>query len=367
LFEAGCDWMSARGQPDHVAVHAADGQLTYQELDGLANQMARYLLTRGVGPGDRVGLLIDQGTDSYVAMLAVLKIQAVYVPMDLGFPADRVLHLTTEVGVRTVVSETSLAERLRVHPRGPQVQVLLMDVDALAISRHLTSRLDRNERGGPVSEVASLTYPTDPHARPHGVEFTHARLCKFAIAAAKLSGVSMDDRVYESVSAPSDYSVEAIWVAWIVGATLIPKAPGPGLSGAPLCRFLAAQRVTALYCTPRLLASVDEELPGLSLIVLSGSPCPSDLLTRWRRPGRRVVSVYGTTPSQPPTTAATKHLATAGPVSHMPSSAAPGRPVPGELTTRRDERTPVRTAAARPRPAHPAAPSAQTPPAVSSH
>lgn len=312
LFEAGCDWLSVRGRPDHIAVHAADGQLTYHELDGLANQLARYLLAKGVGPGDRAGLLLDQGTDIYVAMLAVLKIQAVYVPMDLRFSADGVQYLTTDVGVRTVLSETSLAERLQVHPGGPQVQLLLVDVDALEISRHATSRLDRSERGGPVSEIASLIYPTDPHTRPDGVKLTHASLGKFALAAAKLSGLSMDDRVYESVSAASEYSVEAIWVAWIVGATLIPKGPGPSLWGAPLRRFLAAHRVTALYCTPRVLASVDEDLPGLGLIVLSGHPCPSDLLARWRRPGRRVVSVYGTTTSQPGSTATTP-FATAGP------------------------------------------------------
>lgn len=301
LFEAGCDWLTAQGQPDHAAVRAPDGVLTYHELDGLANQLARYLLSRGVGPGDRVGLLLDQGSDTYIAMLAVLKLQAVYVSMDLGFPADRVAHLIIEAGVHTVVSETSMAERLPVPHGGPDLRLVLIDAEALEISRCASGRLGGAEHAGPVGELASLVYPSAPAGGPDGVEISHSGVCNFALTTAKLSGLRVEDRVFEGLSGAPSFSVEGIWVAWIVGATLVPKGPGPRLWGPQLRRFLATNRVTALYCTPALLAGLDEDLPELRFVLLSGQPCPGDLLLRWRRPGRRVISVYGTTePDRPP-------------------------------------------------------------------
>jgi non-ribosomal peptide synthetase component F len=246
-------------------------------------------------------LLLDQGADTYIAMLAVLKIQALYVSLDPRFPDHRIDYLTAETGVRMLVLESSLAERL-LAPECPDMQVVLIDAQALEISRCATTRLDDNEHGGPVGELASLTYPTGPAGSAGGVEITHAGICNFALTAAKLSGLSVQDRVYEDLSTAPEFSVVGIWVAWMVGATLFPKGAGPSLWGPELRRFLATNRVTALYCTPALLASLDEDLPELRFVLLSEQACPSDLLARWRRPGRRVVSVYGTTESHPPVT-----------------------------------------------------------------
>ena len=78
LYEARCDWLQQHGQADHLAADAGDVTLTYAELDARANQLARFLIRRGVRPGDRIGLLFDGAVDSYVSMLAVLKAHAAY-------------------------------------------------------------------------------------------------------------------------------------------------------------------------------------------------------------------------------------------------------------------------------------------------
>jgi non-ribosomal peptide synthetase component F len=298
LFEAGCDWLTARGQSDRVAVHTREGVLTYHDLDCLASQLARYLLACGSRSGDRIGLLLDEGPETYVAMLAVLKLQATYVPLDPAFPADRIRHITAAARVAVLLTETSLADRMpaRCFPDG---QVVLIDAAAGDISRNDSTRLSNAEHGGPAGELASLIYPSAPTERPRCVEITHTGMCTFALTAAKIYGIRAEDRLYESLSSGSDLSFEGIWVAWMVGATLVPKPAGPRLSGRALRRFLAANNVTALYCEPGLLASLDEELPQLRVIAVSGQPCPSDLLARWRRPGRRLVSIYGTTGPQP--------------------------------------------------------------------
>src|SRR5882724_11720381 len=88
LFEERCDWTLRYGSNGALAVDA-ERSLSYQELDARANQLARYLRLHGAGSGDRIGLLFDRPADSYLAMLAVLKIGAAFVPMDVASPARR--------------------------------------------------------------------------------------------------------------------------------------------------------------------------------------------------------------------------------------------------------------------------------------
>ena len=87
LFERRCDRLREHGWGRHLAVDALDGSLSYPELDERANQLARFLVGRGLRPGDRVGLLSDVAVDGYVGMLAALKARAAYVPLDARFPA----------------------------------------------------------------------------------------------------------------------------------------------------------------------------------------------------------------------------------------------------------------------------------------
>ena len=92
-----------------------------------------------------------------------------------------------------------------------------------------------------------------------------------------------------------DFSVEEIWVPWAAGATLVPKPPGPHLLGHDLDTFLRDRRISALCCVPTLLATLEDDHPGLRFLLVSGESCPQDLISRWHRPGRRFLNVYGPT------------------------------------------------------------------------
>ena len=107
VFEEQCDWIRTYGRPGHLAVDSDEASLSYDELDARANQLARYLRLRGAGPGDRIALLFDRPADSYVAILAVLKISAAYVPLDVGFPTDRMAYIVTDARVRMVLSTST--------------------------------------------------------------------------------------------------------------------------------------------------------------------------------------------------------------------------------------------------------------------
>ena len=294
LFESQCDKFAAQGGAGQLAVDSGYASLTYQELDRAANQLARYLSARGARCGDRIGLMLDQGADNYIAMLAVLKVGAAYVPLDPGFPAQRIQYILADAEVRLLVSVSSLLSGLPdVVALG--VDVVVFDEVAGAVSRLDHARLDDAAHDGPADDLAYLIYTSGSTGTPKGVAVTHASACNFVQVAAEVYGITDADRVYQGLSVAFDFSVEEIWVPWMVGATVVPKPAGPSLLGQELHDYLSGNGVTTLCCVPTLLATLDDELPDLRVLLVSGEACPQDLVARWSRPGRRFLNVYGPT------------------------------------------------------------------------
>lgn len=291
LFEGVCDQLRESGRQGHVAVDTGDDVLTYDELDGQANSLARHLLQRGARPGDRIALLFDHALPAYTAMLASLKIGAAYVPLDPGFPSDRLAYITNDADVSLVLTLTSLKDRLS----ETAVPLLCLDRERSFIERHDSSRLTDDERRGDPESLAYIIYTSGSTGRPKGVAIEHPSICNFVRVAAETYGIRPQDRVYQGMTIAFDFSVEEIWVPWMAGATLVPKPRGTSLIGTDLAEYLTEKRITALCCVPTLLATLEDDLPNLRFLLVSGEACPRDLIVRWHRPGRRFLNVYGPT------------------------------------------------------------------------
>lgn len=291
LFEGVCDQLHESGRQGHVAVDTGDDVLTYDELDGRANSLARHLLQRGARPGDRIALLFDHALPAYTAMLAALKINAAYVPLDPGFPSDRLAYIINDADVSLVLTLTSLTDLL------PETAapLLFLDQEQSLIDSRDSSRLTDEERHGDPDGLAYIIYTSGSTGRPKGVAIEHASICNFVRVASETYGIRSQDRVYQGMTIAFDFSVEEIWVPWMAGATLVPKPRGATLLGADLAEYLTEKRVTALCCVPTLLATLEDDLPNLRFLLVSGEACPRDLIVRWHRPGRRFLNVYGPT------------------------------------------------------------------------
>ena len=294
VFEERVDWMSCYAHPNHLAVDAGDIAMTFAELDENANQLARHLIAGGARPGDRIGLLFDRAVYSYIGMLAVSKIHAAYVPLDAGFPSDRISYILSDAGARLVLSNAQVRDRVEgLEQIAPEL--LFVDEAADAIARRSPARLTDDERGAPVDDLAYLIYTSGTTGRPKGVAIGHASICNFVRVAAEVYGIRAEDRVYQGMTIAFDFSVEEIWVPWMAGATLVPKPAGPSLLGVDLHEYLTERRITAMCVVPTLLATIEDDLPELRFLLVSGEACPQDLITRWHRPDRRFLNVYGPT------------------------------------------------------------------------
>ncbi|MFJ9693718.1 Pls/PosA family non-ribosomal peptide synthetase [Kitasatospora sp. NPDC101183] len=285
FFERTCDRV-----PGNTAVDCGAVRLTYAELDRRANRLARLLRQRGAGPGQSVGILLERSPDSYVALLAVLKSGAAYVPLDPSYPADRVGFIASDAGLCALLSTSAMRHRTHELP----CQVLELDELAAEVAGQSGERPDTAIDPG---SVCYVIYTSGTTGRPKGVAVSQASIVNFLQAVAPIYQVREEDRVYQGLSLAFDFSVEEIWPAWVVGATLVAGPTNERRIGEGLGAFLVEQAITVLCCVPTLLTTIEAEVSTLRSLLVSGEACPPDLVKRWSRPGRRFLNVYGPTES----------------------------------------------------------------------
>ncbi|MCB1509894.1 MAG: amino acid adenylation domain-containing protein [Hyphomicrobiaceae bacterium] len=286
LFESTC----ARYGTNAAVITDAE-TVTYAELDRRANQVARHLIAQGVKPGDRVGLMFEKSVETYVAMIAVLKANAAYVPMDPGFPADRVRYIVGDAGLKLIVSMSSLSEKLA-EIGAPHV---MLDAERDAISARDGSAVTETEVGTSTDQTCYIIYTSGTTGNPKGVLIEQPSICNFVRVAGEQYGYRPGDRVYQGMTIAFDFSVEETWVPLIVGATLVPARRGPSLIGEDLGNFLHERKVTVVACCPTLLSTIERDLPHLRVLLVGGEACPQHLVTRWYREGRTILNSYGPT------------------------------------------------------------------------
>jgi non-ribosomal peptide synthetase-like protein len=263
--------------------------LTYRDLDRRANQVARYLVDQGIRPGDRVGLLFEKCPETYVAMLAVMKVNAAYVPLDPAFPGERIGFIVGDAEIEVIVSMSAFESRLA----AIDVRKVFLDAAKRKIDAKPAER--PTDVASTADPVCYIIYTSGTTGNPKGVAIGHASICNFVRVAAGLYGYVPGDRVYQGMTIAFDFSIEEIWVPLMAGATLVPARPGMSLIGDELADFLRDRRVTCLACCPTLLATIEQDVPQLRILLVGGEACPQNLVARWHRPGRTILNSYGPT------------------------------------------------------------------------
>ncbi len=303
LFEVRCDQLEREGLKGHPAVIAGETTVSYATLDKQANQLARYLLKVGVKSGDRVGILLNKTINTYTSLLAVMKINAAFVPLDACFPKERLAYIAQDAGIEVIITLSNLKK----HLAGIAGSCIVLDDAASRVSAESTAGLSEMEKGYPEDQLAYIIYTSGSTGNPKGVAIEHPSICNFVRAAGEVYGIRKEDRVFQGMTIAFDFSAEEIWVPLIAGATLVPGRPDASLLGDDLADFLFDNQITALCCVPTLLASIDRDLPALRFLLLSGEACPQDLVSRWHRPGRTILNAYGPTEATVTATVAEMH------------------------------------------------------------
>jgi non-ribosomal peptide synthetase-like protein len=286
LFESQAD-----ASPQATALLCADARMSYGELERRSNQLAWSLRQRGVGRGDCVGLWLPRSLDVYVALLAILKAGAAYVPLDPEYPVERVAFILADSHARAIVTSGALAARAA----GFSARLIALDQDAAEIATQPGQRPRNSDTGLSPRDLCYVIYTSGTTGRPKGVEIEHRSACHLVRAEGQIFQVRPSDRVFQGFSIAFDASVEEVWLAFFAGATLVAGTSEMVRAGAALSPMLTAAGVTVLSCVPTLLSMMEEDAPTVRLLIFGGEACPPDLVKRWWKPGRRVFNTYGPT------------------------------------------------------------------------
>ncbi|MEU3859275.1 amino acid adenylation domain-containing protein [Streptomyces sp. NPDC028722] len=316
----------ARRRPDAVAVVCGERSLSYRELDSRANRLAHLLAGSGARPGVFVGVCLPRSLDLPVALLAVLKTGAAYLPLDPSYPAERVAWMVQDAHPVVVVGTS---EVLRSGNR------LLLDDPVVA------ARLADTPDGAPQvvrdpGDAAYMIYTSGSTGRPKGVVVAHANVMALFTAARDVFDFGPDDVWTLFHSYAFDFSVWELWGALLHGGTLVVVPVDTARSAPDFLRLLADRRVTVLNQTPSAfyeLARADAEDPvtssqlALRYLVFGGEALDLARLEEWYErhgPGKpELVNMYGITET-------TVHVTfTALDPDRTAAAGLVGRPLPG--------------------------------------
>jgi amino acid adenylation domain-containing protein len=260
LFEARADQC-----PDAVAVVFEGEGLSYAELDRRASRLARLLVGRGVGPESLVAVVLERSAELVVVLLAVLKAGAAYLPVDPGYPAERVAFMLADAAPAIIVTAAAAVAAV---PATVTIPVLVLDGDEVAAELTGTgdTSLGDDERVAPLlpAHPAYVIYTSGSTGRPKGVVVTHRGVDRLVRenGFAELGG---GDVVGLVSSVSFDAATFEIWGALAVGAAVAVAPPGV-LSVAELRGFLSGYGVSVLWLT----AGLFDEVVGCDAGVFAG-------------------------------------------------------------------------------------------------
>ena len=279
--------------PDGIAAEFGDRSLTYREIDSRSSRLARLLLARGVGPGDFVALALTRSIESVMAVWAVAKTGAAFVPIDPNYPAARIEHMATDSGVRMGVTATQFEAAM---PNAVSWIVL----DASDVEDELSGLSDgpvvADDRRAPIraSDLAYVIYTSGSTGLPKGVAVSQAGLAPLAATQVETYGLDSGSRTLHFASPSFDASVLELLMAVGAGSTMVIVEPGV-YGGTDLSEVLRRHRVTHAFITPAALASLDPaDVPDLRVLAVGGEAFSSELMSKWAT-DRRFHNVYGPT------------------------------------------------------------------------
>ncbi|MFI5887791.1 amino acid adenylation domain-containing protein, partial [Streptomyces sp. NPDC051554] len=275
--------------PTAPALRSLDRSMTYAEVDGRSDALARGLVGRGVGRESRVGLCLPRGAEMVVAMLAVWKAGGAYVPLDPEYPSDRLAYMVTDSTAQLVLVSDETADRL---PEG----VATVHIDELVDVSGDLPEIDADQ-------LAYVIYTSGSTGRPKGVAVAHASVANLATAMRPVLGVEPGVTALQFASFSFDASVLDVAVTLAAGGTLTIASSEERLDPAALAALVETCGVEVASVVPSLLGVLEPEaLAGIGNWVLGAERLEAGLAAKWRK-RTRVWNTYGPTEATVITTA----------------------------------------------------------------
>ncbi|MFI9247538.1 amino acid adenylation domain-containing protein [Streptomyces sp. NPDC053086] len=272
-----------------------DGESTlgYAELNTRINRLARRLIAHGVGPDSLVAVAMPKSSELIVAIMAVLKAGGAYLPLDPGYPAERLSFMLSDARPVLLLRSSSVA------PLGAGPEELVLDEPAFraacaALPGHDVAQHERHAALRP-EHLMYVIYTSGSTGTPKGVAVPHSGVRDMAATQAAFLRAGPGDRVLQWASISFDAAFWDVSLALLSGAALVTVPADDLLPGHPLWNTLLKYGITHAVLPPVALSETDAEDILLGGTVMStGDSCTPTLVRKWSR-ARRMFNGYGPT------------------------------------------------------------------------
>jgi len=277
--------------PEAVAVVSEAGRMTYDELERRSNQLAHDLIAAGAEPGGLVGMCLERSLELPVAMLAVLKTGAAYVPIDPSYPPQRQEFMLADAGASVLLTETRF-----LGTAGTDAMTLVcVDGDSERIAGRPT---EAPEIVGDPEQRAYMIYTSGSTGRPKGVEITHRSVANLMAHMRRRPGLTAEDVVANLTTPAFDLSVPDWYLPLTTGARLVIVPREATLDGVELADWLTRSGATFVQATPttwQVLLDASWTGNAALKIVCGGEALPRTLAEELLSRGASLWHMYGPT------------------------------------------------------------------------
>ncbi|TMO75132.1 non-ribosomal peptide synthetase [Pseudoalteromonas aurantia] len=283
--------------PNSVALECERFVYSYRELDIQSTQLAHSLKKEGVVRGDKIGFCLSRSCLSIVAMLGIVKLGAVYVPIDPANPESRIEYLISDSGMKLLITEEEHTSRACLQ------NIPLLNINELQPNSEASSPFLESSLSG--FDPAYIIYTSGSTGKPKGVEVSHHNVLRLFDSCQSEFSFSEQDVWAVSHSLAFDFSVWEIWGALLFGGKLILISEKQLRSPFEFYEIVANKKVTILNQTPSAFLSFDnidasQNLPlSLRRVVFGGEALsPANLKEWFARHGDispKLINMYGTT------------------------------------------------------------------------
>ncbi|MBF0272352.1 MAG: amino acid adenylation domain-containing protein [Magnetococcales bacterium] len=287
--------------PEAMALRLDDRVLSYGDLNARSNRLAHHLIRSGVGPGSRVGLLVERSLEMIVALLAILKAGGAYVPLDPETPTARLAFVIEDAGFAGIVTHAALAPRLPPLPNHANQAALRVILD------DCWSALPESDSGNPdlpiqPDQPAYVIYTSGSTGEPKGVVVEHHTIVRHCLDYGAMLEITPADRVLQFSALHFDFSVEDIFTPFLAGAGLVLRGPEIW-TAAEFNRQVGQHGITLAGLTPAYLQPLvhawenhPREAPHSQLrcVTVGGDAVPKSLVEQYQRTPMGAVPLWNT-------------------------------------------------------------------------
>lgn len=288
-------WIDAQAAhtPEEAALVAPGVRLSYRALASRARRYAQVLHARGIGPGARVGICLGRGAELVPALLGVLKAGAAYVPLDPGFPRERLRFMAQDADLALVVTQ---AEHADLSGLGRERQ-LRVDDDAALIDTAADAELPAPPVALP-DAPAYVIYTSGSTGKPKGVEIPQRAVCNFLASVSKAPGMGPRDRLLAVTTLSFDIAVLELFLPLTCGARVVLAQHEDIVDGEALARLLDSEGINVMQATPttwHLLLDAGWQAPAGFRALCGGEALSAALAARMLAAGMELWNLYGPT------------------------------------------------------------------------